>query len=326
MVSMQRILKAGGWAMAWCLAASSAQAGLSQALITAPGGLAQAGAYFQSPGSSLTPGGDLLSFFPAGATVQEQAFSGNGGATASASFAGQNTSNAASVHSQMGLIHLSGNNTAPNNSSFACAAANGGWNESFTISDPAYNGQDGFMLADLDVQGALDAAGFAGRSGVSVTGYKNYSQLTIYGGAGTYFNHGASDPISTDRQSAYWGAATYAGGTTEFRTINDAITLAVPFTFGQVFIFGVYAYGSAGMRSSSGVPGLSSSMFDFAHTLAWGGIGSVIHNDAPITGYSLTSGSGLDWANPISDPVPEPTTLALMLLGGVALICWRRWA
>ena len=61
------------------------------------------------------------------------------------------------------------------------------------------------------------------------------------------------------------------------------------------------------MRSSSGVAGNSSASLDFSHTLTWGGIPSVLYNGAPDSSYSLTSGTGIDWAN----PVPEPATLAL---------------
>jgi hypothetical protein len=59
----------------------------------------------------------------------------------------------------------------------------------------------------------------------------------------------------------------------------------------------------------------------FGHTLAWGGIDSV--NDAttgePITDISFTSASGFDYTK----PVPEPSSLALLSLGGLALFAAR---
>jgi hypothetical protein len=178
------------------------------------------------------------------------------------------------------------------------------------------------MLVKIQVSGALDAAGFAGSAGFDVTGYKDHAQLNIYNGAGAYFNKGNSDPISTDRQAATWAVATY-GGDWNFasRTVNDAITLAVPITYGTPFTLGIYAYGSAGMRSSSGVPGNSTCDLDFSHTLTWGGIQSVIlSNGTPVSGYSLTSGTGIDWAN----PMPEPATLSLMAAGGLGALLGRR--
>jgi hypothetical protein len=59
----------------------------------------------------------------------------------------------------------------------------------------------------------------------------------------------------------------------------------------------------------------------FGHTLAWGGIDSV--NDAatgePITDISFTSASGFDYTR----PVPEPSSLALLSLGGLVLFAAR---
>jgi hypothetical protein len=307
--------------LAVCLVSGSVQAGMSQATISPPGGFAQAGAYSSSPGSSIWPGADLLSFFPSGADLHEQSFAGNSSATATASFSGSGVTNATSAQAGMGIIHLSASNDAPNNSSFARAASNAGWNETLNISDPTLNGQPGFMLVDILVNGTLQAAGFAGSAGFDVTGYKDHTQLNIYNGAGAYFNKGNSDGISTDRQAAVWGVATY-GYEWNFasRTVNDAITLAVPITYGQSFTLGIYAYASAGMRSASGVPGNSSTSLDFSHTLTWGGIPAVFYNGTPVTDYTLTSGTGIDW----TQPVPEPATLALLLAGVIPALARRR--
>jgi hypothetical protein len=186
------------------------------------GGFAQAGANSSSPGSSIWAGAHLLSFFPSGADLHEQSFAGNASATASAFFSGGGTANASSVQAGMGVIHLAAGNDAPSTSSFARAAANGGWNETFTLSDPAHNGRAGFMLVKVLVGGALQAAGFAGSAEFWVTGYKDHAPLSIYNGAGASFNKGNSDPVSTDRQAATWAVATYAVGTSDSRTISDA--------------------------------------------------------------------------------------------------------
>lgn len=304
------------------LASGSLQAAMSQTGITAPGGFAQTGAYSASVGSTLSPGSDVRSILNyTGTVVQEQSFSGNTNATSTSSYSGEGATNTAFAQATMGVLHLSASNDAPNSSSFARALANGGWNESFTISDPAHNGQSGFTLVKINVNGTLYAQGFAGSSNLGVTGYKDHSQLTIYNGAGAYFSRGQSDLISTDRQYASWSASSYGySENVASRTINDSITLAVPITYGTPFTLGIYAAGSAGMRSSSGVAGNSLANLDFSNTLSWGGIMSVLDNTgAPVTGYSLISGTGIDWAN----PVPEPSTLSLLALGVLAM-CRRR--
>jgi hypothetical protein len=62
---------------------------------------------------------------------------------------------------------------------------------------------------------------------------------------------------------------------------------------------------------------------DFGHTLTWGGITSVTDQATglPVTGWSITSASGVDYAN----AVPEPTSAATLLaLVAPALLLGRR--
>lgn len=294
----------------------SVHAGLTHTAITAPGGFVQAGANNVSPGSSLIPGGDLLSFFPAGSDEHEQSFSGNTQATTSASFSNASVTNSSSALAGLGKIKLSASNLAPNNSSFARAAAHGGWNETMTVVDPAKTGQSGFALVDIQVSGTLNAAGFAGLSEFWLTAYKNGQELTIYGGTSPYIDRGNSDLISTDRQRFRWSVATDFVGDVDSKAVDDVVTLAVPVTYGQSFTLGIYAYASAGMRSSSGVPGSSSSSLDFSHSLYWGGISSMMVGGSPAPGFTVNSASGINWANPI----PEPTSIAAIVLGAVGLI------
>lgn len=57
---------------------------------------------------------------------------------------------------------------------------------------------------------------------------------------------------------------------------------------------------------------------DFGHTLGWGGITSVIDVDTglPVTNWSITSGSGVNYAV----AVPEPTTVTTALVAGSLLL------
>jgi hypothetical protein len=70
-------------------------------------------------------------------------------------------------------------------------------------------------------------------------------------------------------------------------------------------------------------PGAISAFFDvdFSHTLKWGGITSVTdaNTGEPIDGWTITSASGFDY----SQPAPEPSTVMLAALGGLALVALR---
>jgi hypothetical protein len=52
---------------------------------------------------------------------------------------------------------------------------------------------------------------------------------------------------------------------------------------------------------------------DFGHTLSWGGITSVTDfaTGQPVSGWSITSASGADYANPVPEPACATTLLAL---------------
>ncbi len=284
-----------------------ALAGHSQSTIAAPGGFFQAGATDNTAslgGSFGMPGADMQNFIvSAGASnFQENAFAGNASAAASATLTIGPVHNNAAGSAAMGLIRLAADNAAPNANMFPCGAVNGGWKDSLVVSNPALTGQPGVLVFQVFVSGTLHAAGFAGRTFVMTSGFKNNIELTM----NPWFDPGNSDPISTDRQRALWGTSTSDIGEVSNRVINDAITMAVPITFGQSFTLGVYAAGTAGMRSSSAVMGSSESNFDFSQTIRWGGVVAVIHKGAPVGGSSVSSAAGVDWTDPVL-PCPGDT-------------------
>jgi hypothetical protein len=57
---------------------------------------------------------------------------------------------------------------------------------------------------------------------------------------------------------------------------------------------------------------------DFSHTIAWGGITSIVDASSglPVEGWSMESASGLDYTNAI----PEPASLAAVAAAGLALL------
>jgi len=307
-----------GVSLAVVCTTSNVWAGYTIATAPTPGGYAQAGAAPSTPGSNPGSGGDILPIYVSGNT-QEQAFTGNSSASASASYSSGNTSNSAQATVGLGILHMQAQNNAPNNSFFAGAAVNGGWNDTFNISNPSLNGQSGFMVFTVHVTGYLEATGFAGSANFSTTAFKNGSQLMYH----PLFSPGNSDLLSTDRQYGNWSIATDGIPNFASKSVDGIVTFAVPITFGTQFTLGVTATARAGMRSSSGVAGNSTAITDFSSTLNWNGISAILDaNQQPVTGSTINSGSGIDWSGVI---IPEPTT-ALLLLAAAPLLTARRRA
>ncbi len=279
----------------------TAFAGFTFNTVPAPGGFVQACAGPSTPGSSPWPGSDFTTSFTApGSDVHEQSFAGISSANQSANYAGGSTSNGATGKAGMGYIKFSASNNAPNSSFFAAAVANGGWSETFLVTNAAHTGQAGFMQFTMHVTGSLAATGFAGSATFRVTGYKDGAQLA----ANSLFNPGNSDAIGTDRQYGNWGIATYGNPPVDSKDVDDTITFAVPFTFGTPFKLGIYAAALAGMRSSSGVSGNSTALANFSNGLTWGGISNIYVGGNPVAGSTVTSGSGINWGGPVGPPNP----------------------
>jgi hypothetical protein len=259
---------------------------------------------------------------------QQSVFSGSGNATAAATYADipAQTANHSQGSAALKQFHLSASNSAPNNSNFAAAGANGGWTETLYANALNQTGHLGIAVVKIDVTGFLEAHGFAGSSQFALTAYKNKNQLDIYNIQGLFNNGAQSSPISTDRQTAVWNVATdyyYISGTgtkDAYATINDVVEFAIPVVVGESFSFGVYGYAQAGMRSASGVAGISTADTDFSHTVTWGGlVGIYDMNHNLMSGATLTSASGEDWTRPLAAPVPEPESWA-MLMAGIGLL------
>lgn len=284
------------------LAGSTAVAGISQATLVAPGGFVQAGAGPSTPGSPGWPGLDWTPYHTApGSDVHEASFSGVSTATTSASFAGGSISNSGSGTCGMGWVVLNAANSAPNSSQGPRGECNGGWKETFLITHPSHTGQTGYMQFTVHATAYLFASGFAGSAALDVTAYKDNIQLMNNALA----NPGNSDLLSTDRQYGHWAIATYGNPPTDSKNVNGTVTFAVPFTFGTPFSVGVYACAYGGMRSQSGVSGNSTAQAGTPALVNWTGITNIFVNNVPISGASLSSGTGLNWGGQFQPPEPE---------------------
>ncbi len=282
------------------LASSPAWADLDYTTAPAPGGFVQSGAG-PTTASFLWPGADFFGYFPSSASdLDEQAFVGGGEAQAAAAYADASITNGASGAARLGVMQGEATNSTPNNQPFPAAAANGGWSDMIEVTSPGLDGEAGFLVFTLNAGGTLFASGFAGTARFVTTAYKDDAQLLT----NPLFDPGDSDPLSSAFQYGNWAVATYGNPPTASKTVNDTVTFAVPITFGEPFRLGVYATATAGLRSVSGVGGLSTGDADFFPGLSWGGVAAVYHNDAPLAQFTVNGASGVDWTNPVTPLAP----------------------
>jgi hypothetical protein len=273
--------------------AAAASAGISHSQVTPPGGFLQTGAYVTNGGSAPIPGADMEASLGTGPDFHEQFFAGNASASLQSQASNATVSNSVSATTGMGYFRVSAQNTFPPSNFFNLALGNGGWKETFTVNHPDLNGQPGFMVFQIRGRGTMEATGFNGSASVHTAGYKNNAELMT----NALFNRGTSDAISTDRQRAQWALS--SSGTTVSRTVDSTVTMAVPITFGQSFTLGLYVRAGVGQRSSAGVAGVATSTLSFgAHGVTWAGIPAVHDSTGPVTGYTIVTGTGIDWTNP----------------------------
>lgn len=288
--------------------AGHALGGLSQVNTPLPGVLVQALAGPATNGSGSSAGLDLASTYISGSNpdIQEGTASGAAAfASRTASFSGANTTNSASAQVGMGWGKFQAINSAPNTSAFAQANAGGGWKDSFLIADPVKTGQQGFMVFTILVSGGLSASGFAGSSSFDVQSYKDNQALLT----NALSSSGNSDLLGTEQQYGHWGVSSAPNVS---KNVAGVVTFAVPFTYGTGFTLGVYGRAAAGMRSASGVPDNSQASSQFQNTMTWGGISQINVGGSAVGGYTITSGSGIDWTGPI---VPAPGVAGLAVAG-----------
>jgi hypothetical protein len=284
------------------LAACVAHAGFSQAVITPPGGFVQAGAYpITCACTPNPPGGDMQAGYGLGADFQEQAFAGVASASASAvnTTPGVNgpLNQSISGSAGLGFVRAQGSNAYTDEARFANAILNGGWNETFTVSQPSLTGQSGFMVFRLRARGQFHTQGLTGSAVIDVTTYKNNVQVLW----NPYYSQEGSDVGSAigTAQAARWGLASF--GQPDNRNVDAFVTMSVPITFGTPFTLGVYVRAIAGQRSSGGFNAPSRGSLDFsAQGVEWAGITGVLNaGGGNVSGSTIVSGSGTNWLPPI---------------------------
>jgi hypothetical protein len=191
----------------------------------------------------------------------------------------------------------------------ATATASASFADSILFSDPAWNGLAGTARAYFRVSGSyfLDSTHpltlATANLGVTWDAYKPDNTLVS-----NYYRNfvGRSNGVND--------------GTLESVTrIHEAI---IPFTWGEAFIFQL-AVGVGATASDVSSAGISVATGDMSHTLVWQGMDVFDPTTGGLaSGFSTSSLSGTNWLEPAS--VPEPGSIALVGLGGIALCLTRR--
>ena len=178
--------------------------------------------------------------------------------------------------------------------------------DEFTFNDPSRTGQRGTFIFTLQVGGTLAASNRTGQtSGTTFNFGPSRARIglavhdkTISGNSINYLNLNENLNDNGVRTGAFLG---------------QPVSLTVPFTFGTTSSFEITLSASSNTSSEFGADTIANG----ENTLNWGGITSVNDSsNAPVINYTLISGSGANYLQPI----PEPSVIALLVLGSVGLM------
>jgi hypothetical protein len=230
--------------------------------------------------------------------------------------------NSATATATPGQLHLGGSNFASNATSFAGSVANVGYNDTVTFSGGTGSA---FWVLPFWVDGTLTASGPSGGSQLAITAYANFNPVQPYGDSAALYSwftahnqtHNGDVYSSWDTETIEWG--TSANDITSM-TIAQFIYLAIPFTYGQQFEYGVYA-DIWNTQSAGQYFGPTSQTADFTHTITYAGNSFVVQGNNITSNISLTSGDGIDYSRTLNF-APEPSSIGLGA-SGIALLIAR---
>ena len=289
------------WALCCTLIAAS------PAVVAAPsvGSNAASGGFITACGGisgttgAAAPGSDLEAFYGVASTCVSQSFTGAATAASDASYASGAITNSAQGKVGFGFMQLAAQSAAPNNASFPYGSANAGWEDNWLLDAPSLTGQAGTALVSMHVDGSWVLSGFAGAARITVRPYVDDDPILVVG----------------TLEQAQFDSSFFPSG------ISQTVQFTLPFVFGEAFDVGMFALLRAGLRSQSGVSGISTADADFTNTITWQGIDGVFVGATLVTDYSLVSGSGIDWRVPEAAIPEAPVWLAM--LAGLAVMARR---
>jgi hypothetical protein len=168
------------------------------------------------------------------------------------------------------------------------------WDDNVTLSAAGLAGQPGTVTMQLVLNGSFTYITDPGQS---------FSFTLDFGANG--FNYSAGPLLNATGQLPHNYNA-------------ELLTLAVPFTFGTPFALFATMTISDSLSAGQISPGQIAQFHGEAH-LRWAGFGQVLDSiNQPVSIYSVSSDSGLDYAQPV--PVPEPAATAFAMGGAMLLL------
>lgn len=218
----------------------------------------------------------------------------------------------AAAHGQtvMGQTRLYAHFVGSNGTSgFAVSEATGGWVDMLTLNpaNPADIGKTASFTFAIDVGGTLQAV--PSGNGFAAFGVKPFINDAAFVGNQQFQVQGQGQFNFPYDQA-----------------VDQIVTFTTDVTLGTAFELGVFARAWAGLASySPGSEWISEGTVDFMNTVSWAGVTAVTLDGSPLA-YTLASGSGIDWTQPFTAPVPEPAAWALWAGGllGIGVLRRRR--
>lgn len=208
--------------------------------------------------------------------------------------------------------------SAPLYSAFADSSAQASVTTPFLITGGAAAGTKGTLVAHLQVDGKVE---------VGQPLYDPVTSADAHGKAEMYF---WATGLNATGCSYYTDAGCWAltrdhtGDHVDTNHPNRTWELRIPFTFGTWSQFNLQMWATSLSRvTANGTGGWIEhyAMTDYAHTLKWDGIVSVLGaNGQAVTGWSVESAPGVDL---LAAAVPEPGTWMLWS-GGLLAGAWMR--
>ncbi|MDR7270613.1 hypothetical protein J2X20_003271 [Pelomonas saccharophila] len=243
--------------------------------------------------------------------------------SASSSASGNGAGATADAAVQLGIIKLYASSFGAAGNSIGSSHAEGTYSEDITISSAGLNGTQAKVTMGVTLQGMIDptGGGYGSADFYLSIGSKSGGFLGSWS-ANSNPNFPGGFPV--DNVNAVAGGPLYYSGIHEYTT---TITLGSAFTILERLTLHTSKIDCSGTELQCSFSAAGSATADFGHSSYWNGISAIsvldpntgLYVPADLSLFTIASPSGLNWAQSFA-PVPEPSTLWLMSLGGVLLL------